>query len=173
MFYKKKKEKAMRIKSLCNVLAVLFLLMASLTSHAQTGYVTFRQLDSLQQQEKRPVVVFLHTSWCKYCGSMKATTFKNTGVVTLLQKDFYFVDLDIEEKSDILFRGHTFRFKPTGAGTGVHELAEQLGTVNGELGYPTVCLLSPEYEILYQKAGFMGPKELITVLSSVKGYHSK
>jgi len=135
---------------------------------AQFKHFSFEQLDSLQKIEKRPVVVFLHTSWCKYCGTMKNTTFKNDEVIKLLKQKFYFVSLDIEEKKDIHFRGHTFRYKPTGNNTGVHELAGQLGTINGQLAYPSICFLNADYEIIHQQEGYMPAKKLLYILNQLK-----
>jgi len=135
---------------------------------AQLKHFSFEQLDSLQKIEKRPVVVFLHTSWCKYCGTMKNTTFKNNEVIKGLNQKFYFVSLDIEEKSDITFRGYTFKFKPTGTNTGVHELAEQLGTINGQLAYPSICFLNADNEIIYQHNEFISASQLQVILTKIK-----
>jgi thioredoxin-related protein len=137
-------------------------------SFAQIKIVQFHQLDSLQKTEKRPVVVFLHTSWCKYCGTMKNTTFKNNEVINRLDQKFYFISLDIEEKKDIPFRGYTFKYKPTGTNTGMHELAEQLGTINGNISYPSICFLNTDYEIIYQKEGYMSAKQLVGMLDVVQ-----
>ncbi len=136
------------------ILITLTCILLSQLSFAQLAQVKFEQLDSLQKIEKRPVLVFLHTSWCKYCGTMKNTSFKNNEVIKLLNQKFYFVSLDIEEKKDILFRNHTFRYKPTGTNTGVNELAEQLGTINGQLAYPSICFLNADFEIIYQQEGY-------------------
>ncbi len=99
---------------------------------------------------------------------MKNTTFKNDEVIKLLKQKFYFVSLDIEEKKDILFRNHTFRYKPTGANTGVNELAEQLGTINGQLAYPSICFLNADFEIIYQQEGYVSSGQLVTILQKVK-----
>jgi thioredoxin-related protein len=152
----------------------LFIVLLTVTiflsqlSFAQIKTVRFDQLDSVQKTEKRPVVVFLHTSWCKYCGTMKNTTFKNNEVVNLLNQKFYFISLDIEEKKDIPFRGYTFKYKPTGTNTGMHELAEQLGTINGNISYPSICFLNTDYEIIYQKEGHMSAKQLVGMLDVVQ-----
>lgn len=135
---------------------------------SQIQALNFEQLDSLQKTEKKPVIVFLHTSWCKYCGTLKNTTFKNKEIAKLLHQEFYFVSLDIEEKNDIFFHGHTFKYKPTGVNTGVHELAEQLGTIEGEIGYPALCFLNADYEILYQRKGYVSAGELLSILKKLK-----
>ncbi len=157
-----------RLKRLLLLLLITGSIILPHLSFSQIKHVLFEQLDSLQELERKPVVVFLYTSWCKYCGAMKNTTFKDMEVVKLLQQEFYFVAMDIEEKANILFRGHTFKFKPTGAGTGVHELAEQLGSINGEIGYPTICFLNSNYEIIHQRQGFVPVKEMISLLTHLK-----
>lgn len=149
------------------ILALAFFFFPRL-SFSQMQTVQFEQLDSLQKTEKRPVVVFLHTSWCKYCGTMKNSTFKNNEVVKLLTENFYFISFDIEEKKDIFFHGYTFSYKPTGTNTGVHELAEQLGTINGAIAYPGICILNSAYEIIYQREGYVPAKELTEILKKLK-----
>jgi thioredoxin-related protein len=135
---------------------------------AQINQVRFEQLDSLQKSEKRPVVVFLHTSWCKYCTAMKNTTFKNKEVQALLNQHFYFVSLDAEEKGTITFRGHSFKYRPTGTTTGIHELAEQFHSVNGTSAYPGICFLNSDYEIICQREGFIQQKEFQEILKKLK-----
>lgn len=151
---------------------VMVLLLASVAtvklSFAQIKEVEFEALDSLQKIEKRLVVVFLHTSWCRYCGVMANSTFKDKAVAQLISERFYFVPLDLEEKKDVSFRGYTFKYKPTGATTGVHELAEQLGTINGAISYPAVCFLNADYEIIYQREGFIKAEDFLDMLKRLK-----
>lgn len=151
-----------------HIFIVIAMILVAQLSFAQAMEVRFEQLDSLQKREKRPVVVFLHTSWCKYCGTMKNTTFKNEEVIRTINQKFYFINLDIEEKKDIKFRGHTFKYKPTGTNTGINELAEQLGTINGNISYPSICFLNADYEIIYQRQGYVASKDLLSILMQLK-----
>ena len=126
--------------------------------------VTFQQLDSLQKMEQKPVLVFIHTSWCKYCEAMEHATFQNKEVKELLEKKFYFVELDAEEEQDITVKGHTFQYRPTGAGAGQHELAQELGMVDGKISFPTLSFLNADYEIIYQRPGFLTAPQLMEIL---------
>ena len=139
------------------------------SSYAQAADAfTFQQLDSLQKKERKPVLVFIHTSWCRYCEAMEQTTFKNGEVKALLDEHFYFIKLNAEEKQDIILGGRRFQYRPTGAGTGQHELAQALGSKEGKVSFPTLCFLSPENEIVYQQAGFTSAKQLIKILKLLK-----
>lgn len=137
-------------------------------SYAQIQTVQFEQIDSLQKIEKRNLVVFIHTDWCKYCNAMQNTTFINDSIIKLLNESFYFIDLNAEEKQDILFNGNTFKYKPTGTNTGIHELAEQLGTVDNQVSYPSLCFLNPNNEIIFQHNQFINSKDLNVLLIRLK-----
>ena len=135
---------------------------------AQLNHYAIEQLDSLQRTEPRPVAVFIYTDWCKFCAAMKHTTLRNSTVVELLNRNYYFVALDAEDKEDIHFRGHTFSFKPSGNQQGIHALAEQLGTVNGVASYPTLCFLNADYEIVFQYNQFINAADLVNVLKKLR-----
>ena len=134
---------------------------------AQVRSIEFTELDSLQAIEKRNIVVFLHTDWCNYCHYMKNITFKNDRVVELLNNNFYFIDLNAESKKDINYRGHTFKYKPTGLNTGVHELAEQLGLINGKINYPSIAIINIKNEVIFQYAGLMDSNTLSQILNKI------
>jgi thioredoxin-related protein len=152
------------------IILVVLLAISSIlagSAYGQLKAYSFEELDNLQLKEKRPVVVFLHTSWCKYCGSMKNSSLKNKEVIRLLNDKFYFIALDIEEQKPITFQGHTFRYKPTGLNTGIHKLAEQLGTINGSIAYPGLCILNASNEIIFQREGYIPAKELLFIFNRV------
>lgn len=134
---------------------------------AQPAVYTFDQLDSLQEISERNVVVFIHTDWCKFCQTMKNTTLQNEEVTSLLNQNFWYISLNAEYKDDIILAGRTFRFKPTGAGTGVHELAEELVLQHGELSYPSLCILDPNRQIVFQYDQLMSVLQLKEVLEGI------
>lgn len=138
------------------------LVLALPNSYSQQ--VSFSELDSLLVHDPKPVLVFIHTDWCRYCLGMQQVTFSDEEVEAILQEEIYFVSLDAESEEDIVFRNHRFRFMPSGRGTGLHELAYELGNQNGELAYPTTCILNPAYEIDFQYSGFIPARKMKKVL---------
>ena len=155
----------MRVRYL--FIAVLLSVFAHLPATAQLKQVSFEQLDSLLKKEDRPTLVFIHTDWCKVCQQMKQTSLKDSTIVDLLNRNFYFVSFDAETDRDINYRGQIFKYKPTGNGTGVHELAEQLGTVKGELNYPSLSVINSGNEIIFQHGGLLRTEALKTVLEKL------
>lgn len=146
-----------------NVLAILaLLLLTNCVSHSKhktptetLKYSQFSDLDSLMNGEQRPIAIFLQASWCKFCKNMEQTTLKDQSVIDLLNEQYYFISFDGEQKENIDFHGHQFKYQPTGRTTGTHELATALGQIDGVLTYPTFVLLNKEYEIIFQHNAFM------------------
>ena len=136
---------------------------------SQSYGLTFEQVENLQKKDPRATVVFIHAAWCKYCDKMKNTTFQDSEVKKLLENDFYFISFDGEQKTGVSFLGQTFRFKPSGNGTGIHELAERLAQKNGKVSYPSLVFLNEKYEILYVHNEFASGKQVRNLLANWVG----
>lgn len=127
----------------------------------------FEEIASLQQNDEKNLIVFVYTDWCSYCGAMQKTTFGNTKVIKQINKDFYFIQLNAEEKRSIYFDNTTFKFKPTGKNTGIHELAEALATVDKKVSYPVLIVLNAKNEVIYQYAGFLKADQVFELLNGI------
>lgn len=156
-----------RVERIASIGIALLLMCLPKVGFSQLKTVDFNSLDSLTAKENRTVVVFIHTDWCKICHQMLHTSFKDDQVIKSLNEQFYFVKFNAETREDITYKGHTFKYKPTGNKTGVHELAEQLGTIDGKLNYPTLSVINAKNEILFQYGGLMDAKEILAVLKKL------
>jgi thioredoxin-related protein len=154
-------------------LVFLFIFFECFTFNAQESegkevlnIFTFEEAEKLLQQKPKPILVFLYTDWCKICHGMKKTTFKNKKVIQLLNENFYFIMLNGEEKRDITFFGRTFNYKPSGANTGIHELAKELASLDGKVSYPTTIILNSNLEINLQISDYISGKNMLLILKN-------
>lgn len=150
---------------------LFIIIIGSFTIQAQKkqklNIFTFDEVEKLQQQNPKPVFVFIYTNWCKICFGMKKTTFKNQEVIKILNDDFYFVQFDGEEKKSIRFLNRKFNYKPSGNKTGIHELALELASVKGKISFPTSIILNPKNVIDLQIQGFINSKKMIFLLKNI------
>lgn len=137
----------------------IFFFWISETGFGQLKSYSFEEIESLQQIQKRKIIVFIHTDWCQFCQRMKATTFKNQEVVEKLNSEFYFIDFNAEEKRDITFNNQVFKYKPSGNNIGVNELALELGTISNQIVYPVLCVLNEKNEIIFQYSNYLSPND--------------
>lgn len=148
------------------ILLVFFCAIPS--GFAQLKNYSFEQIDSLQRNQNRKIIVFIHTDWCKYCQAMKNSTFKNKKVIKKLNENFYFITLNAEEKRTISFNSRKFIFKTNGNTTGIHQLAYELATINNQTTYPAICVLTAQNEIVFQESNYLPAKEFLIVLENLK-----
>jgi thioredoxin-related protein len=148
-------------------LIILFIGITS-TGFCQLKSRKFEAIDSLQQIQKRKIIVFIHTDWCQFCQRMKSTTFKNQEIIQKLNSDFYFIDLNAEEKRDILFNNQVFKYQPSGNNVGINELAIQLGTINNQIVYPVLCVLNDKNEIILQYSNYLNATDFKLLLEKLK-----
>lgn len=125
---------------------------------------SFKEVEKLQKQHAKPMVVFIHTDWCTFCHGMEQNTFQNKEVIQILNTKFYFVKFNAEQKEAITFLGKTFQYKPSGNNTGIHELAEELALKKGKISYPTTILLNKKFEIDVQLDSYVKSKRFATIL---------
>ena len=147
---------------------LIFFFGITSTGFCQLKSRTFEEIDSLQQIQKRKIIVFIHADWCQFCQRMKSTTFKNQEIIDKLNSDFYYIDFNVEEKRNITFNNQLFKFKPSGNNVGVHELALQLGTINDQIAYPVLCVLNEKNEIVLQYNNYLSPKDFKLLLEKLK-----
>lgn len=145
---------------------IYLVLFSSQLTWGQLKTYTFEELSTVE--ENKPIVVFLYTDWCKYCKVMENVTFKNEAIIEKLNEAFYFVTFNGEQEAAVTFQNHTFKYKSTGKKTGVHELAEALGTYESKIAYPTTVILNTEKEIVFQYPYVLRPKAFLKILNSIK-----
>jgi thioredoxin-related protein len=149
---------------------ILMIFFSAITSigFSQLKTRSFEEADRLQHIQKKKIIIFIHTDWCQFCQRMKQTTFKNQEIIEKLNSDFYFIDLNAEEKRDIVFNNQTFKYKPSGNNVGIHELALQLGTMNNQIVYPVLCVLNEKREIILQYNNYLNSKDFKLLLEKLE-----
>lgn len=144
------------------VVLLLFTVSNSLAQHVD--WISFENLNEKMRAQPRPILIFIHTSWCKFCALQEENTFKDSVISKQINKNFYAISLDAEEKKPIIFLNRYYQHKPSGSGTGYHELAEILGKQNGMLSFPTTVILSPSLQITTRVTGFVNTQDLQRLL---------
>ena len=135
--------------------------------HAQPQAVNITEVDSLMEQQAKPILILLSTDWCTYCQMQQHQLQKNPDFAEHGDL-FYFISFDAESKADVSFQGQPYSFRPTGKNTGTHELARALNGP-GTLAFPTWVLLDQQYRVLFRHGGVLTAKQLKKLLDAIAG----
>lgn len=140
-----------------------------------TGFFSYTPKDGIQwvtiqeafkntaENKTNDKFVFVHvtTDWCGWCRKMEAQSYSKPAVYEYLNDNFYSVSFDAERKDNITLGGEEFEFVNEGR-RGYHELAAQM--VNGRMSYPTIVILTKEFQVIQAIPGYQGPDQLLQIL---------
>ncbi|MEO9806264.1 MAG: thioredoxin fold domain-containing protein [Reichenbachiella sp.] len=106
----------------------------------------------LAKETPRPLFIEFTAKWCGWCKKMDKTTFSNSGVIKMLNEDYYAVKVDFDSPAPIDYQG----IKYTGK-----ELAKKFGIE----GLPTMIYVPSSLEGSKKIVGYKTSKQLIKQLN--------
>jgi thioredoxin-related protein len=140
------------------------------TENEQIKWMTWEQAIAASAKQQKKIFVDVYTDWCGWCKKMDETTFADPKVISYMNKNFYNVKFDAEQKANVLYNGHTLKFINQGR-RGVHELAYSL--LDGQLGYPSYVYLDEQQRRITISPGFKQVPDLLNELKFVAENHYK
>lgn len=127
-------------------------------------WMSFEEAIEKAKVEKKKIFIDVYTDWCGWCKVMDKNTFNDPEVAKVLNEKFYPVKFNAEQRGDINFAGHTFKFIENGR-SGYHELAASL--LNNQLSYPTVVFLTEDFKIIQPLPGYRKADEFHKIVKYI------
>lgn len=134
---------------------------SSIAQQTTINWLSFEELAVHFEKEQKPILVFLHTDWCKYCKMQENTSFSDSSIIQILNQNYYTVRLNAESKDPLQFFGRSYEFDIE---SGYHQLATYLGSLEGKLEFPTTLILNKRLEPNFKKAALIGISEMTELL---------
>jgi thioredoxin-related protein len=148
-------------------LSMLFLLAAGTGfSQAQVKWYSIEEAVALNKKQPRKMVIDVYTDWCKWCKEMDAKTYSNPVIVEYLNKNFYAVKFNAEQKADVVLNGKTYKYVANGS-RGYNQLAAEL--LSGQLGYPSTVFLDEQTRLIQPVQGYIKAREFDGILRFIGG----
>lgn len=133
-------------------------------------WYSWEEAIELQKENPKKLFIDVYTDWCGWCKRMDKTTFKDKAVAEVMNKHFYAVKFNAEQKEEVNYRDHTLKFVDSGR-RGFHELAYAL--LDGKMGYPSFVYLDENGDRITISPGYKDAKSIVKELSYVGGEHYK
>lgn len=160
------------------ICALAFISFSSFTSNDQAveeiNWMTWEEAVEANEKDPKKIMVDLYTDWCGWCKVMDKKTFSDPAVIKMVNKDFYAVKFNAEQKESIMYNGTEFNFVQTKGSKrgGVHMLAYSL--TNGQLSYPTLVYLNEKMERISISPGYKEVDQMKNELEfTASEYYSK
>ena len=126
-------------------------------------WMTFEEAVKLNSKKPKMIFVDIYTDWCGWCKKMDAETFANPEVVAYMNKKYYAVKLNAEQKEPINFKEQVFVNANPDKPKSTHNLA--LALLKNEKLYPSYVILDKASDWTYKLKGYKTPEELIPILN--------
>ncbi|SDG40132.1 Protein of unknown function, DUF255 [Dyadobacter soli] len=134
-------------------------------------WLTIEEAFAKIQKEPRKVLIDVYTDWCGWCKVMDRETFKDKAVTDYINKKFYAVKLDAEQKGTIKLGDKEFKYLAQG-GRGINEIA--LALTNNQPSYPTTVFLDDKFNMIQPLPGYLKAKEFHQIITFFgDDYHKK
>lgn len=137
----------------------------NVTTNATPGKIQWMSLEQAYnaiKTEPRKILIDVYTGWCGWCKVMDKNTFTDPKVVEYVNKKYYAVKLDAEQKEDIILGEKKYSYVQQGAG-GYHEAAA--GLLGGKMSYPTIVYLDEKFNMIQPVAGYQDAKQFHQIVT--------
>ncbi|HBH05009.1 MAG TPA: thioredoxin [Flavobacteriales bacterium] len=143
------------------ILSVLILIFLKVNCFGQETihWYTWEDAVELQKESPRKIFIDIYTSWCGWCKKMNASTFKDSTVVSVMNKYYYAVKFDAEQKDTLMFDGHAFVNVNPASSKGTHTFASTL--LNNNMSYPSYVILNEQFGRMTIIQGYKEPDPLL------------
>jgi thioredoxin-related protein len=125
-------------------------------------WYSFQEAYNLNKKKPKKIFVDVFTDWCGWCKKMDAETFTNEIIVTYMNKHFYCVKLNAEQKDTVTIDGVPFVNPNPGNRRSTHQLANEL--LRNSMSYPSYVFLNEKSQWLTVVAGYQPAKSFEPVI---------
>jgi thioredoxin-related protein len=148
-------------------LALIVLISFSVQAQ-EVNWMSVEKAYELSKTDSKPILIDVYTDWCGWCKKMDKDTYAKADIAEFINKNYYAVKFNAEQKDSIHIMDHTFNFVAQGK-RGYHELAAAL--LNGKMSYPATVFLTSKFEMITIVPGYQTEKEFDVILNYVEGEH--
>jgi thioredoxin-related protein len=128
---------------------------------AAVKFTDIKDLEKVNKKKPRKVLVNITSGFCNSCKVMNKTTFKDTSIASVINKNFYLVNLDAELADTIKFKNEKY-FKTPVNNYPLHTLALKL--TGNRFTLPALCILDEELNTIEVLNYYQSPEQIKPVL---------
>ena len=142
----------------------------SVNGQSPVKWYSIEEAFTLTKKEPKKILIDVYTDWCSWCKVMDNKTFSNQVIADYLNKNFYPVKFNAEQKADVSLNGKTYKYVASGS-RGYNELAAEL--LNGQLGYPSLVFLDEQTKMIQLIQSYIQAKQFDAILKFFGDNHYK
>ena len=148
-----------------------FKMESKVEGESKIQWLTIQEAYTRWKKEPRKFVIDVYTDWCGWCKVMDKNTFSDKIVADYINRSFYAVKFNAEQKEEVVLGDKTFKFVENGQGGGYHQLGASL--LNNQLSYPTVVFLDEKMGMIQPVPGYRNALEFHQLVTYFNGNYNR
>lgn len=152
------------MKKIIFALTIAFTSLSFVSDKSPVKWLSFEEAIALNKKEKKPFIIDVYTDWCGWCKVMDRKTYADKYIAGYINKNFYPIKFNAEQREQIEYLGKTFKFVENGR-KGYHELAVSL--LGGKLSYPTTVFLDKDEKMIDRIPGYLTKEKIEPILAFI------
>lgn len=139
--------------------APINVLSKSSSNDNRIKWYDWAEIEILQKQNPKPILVWIYADWCSHCNDFKNSTLQDPEIIEKLNSgDFYPVKLNFEDKRTFIFRNKSYKWiAPSEEKMAHNELA--LALMNNIFGLPSFVYFDKNFNLLQDVKGYKNAKD--------------
>ena len=138
-------------------------------SSQQINWISFNELEKVQKNNPKNVLIDIYTNWCGPCKLMEKNTFGNVDIIRIINENYYAVKFNGEGNEtvkfmDRIFTNPNYDSSRSQKRNSSHELTRYLG-VNA---YPSTLFFDSSMNYISPIRGYLNPKQIEIYLTLFK-----
>ncbi|MCY7351595.1 MAG: DUF255 domain-containing protein, partial [Cytophagaceae bacterium] len=133
-------------------------------------WMSIEEAFAKNKKAPRKLLIDVYTDWCGWCKVMDKNTFREAKVAEYINRKFYAVKLNAEQRAPIKLGEQNFVFVAQGQ-KGYHQLAASL--MNNQMSYPTTVFLDEKLGMIQPIPGYMDANAFHQVATFIGDDHFK
>ena len=138
-------------------------------SSQQINWISFNELEKVQKNNPKNVLIDIYTNWCGPCKLMDKNTFGNADIIRIINENYYAVKFNGEGNEtvkfmDRIFTNPNYDSSRSQKRNSSHELTRYLG-VNA---YPSTLFFDSSMNYISPIRGYLNPKQIEIYLTLFK-----
>ncbi len=131
-------------------------------------WLSFEQLEDSLSVKPKKVFIDFYADWCVYCKKMDRAAFRDSKIISKLNREYYAVKMNAETTDTIQFGGATYVNKQLGKTRNpTHEIPLLLASrENYPFSLPAIIVLDEKFEIINRYFQYLSPKQLYRALEN-------
>ena len=134
-------------------------------------WISFEEAMKLNKKKPKMVFIDIYTDWCGWCKKMDAETFSDPEIAAYINKRFYAVKFNAEQKEAVIFKEQEFINPNPEKSRSTHKLA--LALLKNEKLYPSYVILDKSSDWTFKLKGYLAAGDLLPVLKFYGEEHYK